>query len=210
MKHLIIIGAGGYGREVWAVAREAIGFGTAFDIKGFLDARPDALDRFADYAPVIGSPDTYVPEADDVFIAALGDIATREKCVKAVKARGGEFISIIHQSAWLGPHVTVGEGSFISNNVVLTADITVGDHVAIFQNTSIGHDTTIGDFSHIYAQCAIGGAVKIEDHVAIYPGARIVPRRTIGAHAVVGIGSVVILNIPSNTTVFGNPATPVR
>ncbi len=208
MKHLIIIGAGGFGRELWAVAREAVGYGTRFDIKGFLDARPDALDGFSGYAPIVGAPDTYAPEADDVFITALGDILARRRCVAAVEARGGRFISIIHKSAYLGPNVTVGEGALIANNVVLTADIAVGRHAAIFHNTSIGHDTALGDYSHVYAQCAIGGAVKVGEGAAIYPGARIVPRRTIGANAVVGIGSVVLRNVPAATTVFGNPASP--
>ncbi len=209
MKHLIIIGAGGFGREVWAVAHAAAGYGTDFDVKGFLDARPDALDGFAGYAPVLGAPETYEPQADDVFITALGDISTRRRCAAAVEARGGKFISVVHKSAWLGSNVTIGEGAFISNNVVLTADISVGRHVCIFQNTSIGHDAVLGDFSHVYAQCALGGAVKVGEGAAIYPGVSIVPRRTIGAGAVVGVGSVVLLNVPERTTVFGNPAAPV-
>ncbi len=209
MKHLIIIGAGGFGREVWAVAHEAVGFGTDFDIKGFLDARPGALDGFTGYAPIVGSPDTYEPQADDVFITALGDIPTRRRCAATIEARGGKFISIVHKSAWLGLNVAIGEGTFISNNVILTADISVGRHVCIFQNTSIGHDAVLSDFSHVYAQCALGGAVKVGEGAAIYPGSSIVPRRTIGANAVVGIGSVVLLNVPANTTVFGNPASRV-
>ena len=47
MKHLVIVGAGGFGREMFGAAREAIGFGNEFDIKGFLDAKPTALDGFA-------------------------------------------------------------------------------------------------------------------------------------------------------------------
>ena len=47
MKDLIIIGAGGFGRELFSAAREAVGFGEQFRIKGYLDANPSALDRFA-------------------------------------------------------------------------------------------------------------------------------------------------------------------
>ena len=47
MKHLVIVGAGGFGREMFGMAREAVGFGSEFDIKGFLDAKPTALDGFA-------------------------------------------------------------------------------------------------------------------------------------------------------------------
>ena len=209
MKHLIIIGAGGFGRELCAVAKDAVGYGTAFDVKGFLDGRPDALAGFAGYPPVIGAPESYEPGPDDVFISALGDIATRRRCVAMIESKGGAFVSVVHKSAWLGPNVTIGAGTFVSNNVVLTADISVGRHACIFQNVSIGHDAVLGDYSHVYAQCALGGGVRIGEGAAVYPGARIVPRRTIGDNAVVGIGSVVLLNVPAGVTVFGNPAAPV-
>ena len=209
MKHLIIVGAGGFGREMYGAARESVGFGTAFDIKGFLDARPDALSGFAGYPSVLGDPSTYVPQPDDVFITALGGIAARRRCAEALESRGAAFIAIVHRSASLGPNAVVGAGSFIAHNVTLTADVTVGRHACVFHNTSIGHDTVLGDFSHVYAQCAIGGAVKIGAGAAVYPGARVVPRRTLGADSVVGIGSVVLLDVAPGETVFGNPAKPV-
>jgi len=208
MKDLIIIGAGGFGRELFSAAREAVGFGEPFRVKGYLDANPAALDRFAGYPPIIGAPDDYAPRPDDVFITALGNIASRRRCVELIESRGGRFISVIHRSASLGQNVTVGPGSFIAHNVVLTADISVGRHADIFHGTEIGHDSTVGDFAHVYSLCSIGGGVRIGDGAAVYPGARIVPGRLIGNGAVVGIGSVVLLNVKPDTTVFGNPAAP--
>ncbi|MBO7483363.1 MAG: acetyltransferase [Kiritimatiellae bacterium] len=210
MKHLLIVGAGGFGREMFGAAREAVGYGTEFDIKGFLDARADALAGFQGYPPVVATPDGYEIGPDDVFITALGDIAARRRCAELIERRGGKFIAVVHRTASLGPGVRVGEGSFVAHNVVLTADVAVGRHACVFHNTSIGHDTTLGDFTHVYAQCAIGGAVRIGEGASVYPGARIVPRRTVGDGAVVGIGSVVVLNVPPRTTVFGNPAAPVE
>ncbi len=192
------------------VRREAVGFGTEFDIKGFLDARADALDGFPGYPPVMGDPSTYVPQPDDVFITALGSIAARRRCAEMLEARGGVFIAVVHRSASLGPNVTVGAGTFIAHNVVLTADVTVGRHACVFHCTSIGHDTVLGDYSHVYAQCAIGGAVRIGAGAAVYPGSQVVPRRTLGAGSVVGIGSVVMLNVAPGQTVYGNPARPVE
>jgi len=210
MRHLIIIGAGGYGREMFGAALGAVGCGTEFDVRGFLDGRPDALDGFPGYPPVLGGPETYEPQPDDAFIAALGNLESRRRCVRLVETRGGKFISVIHRSASLGPNVVVGEGSFIAHNVVLTADICVGRHAAVFHNTSIGHDSVLGDFTHVYAQCSIGGSVRIEEGASVYPGSVVVPRRTVGADAVVGAGSTVILNVRPGVTVFGNPAKPIK
>lgn len=210
MKHLVIVGAGGFGREMYGAALGSVGFGERFDVRGFLDARPGALAGFAGYPPVIGSPEDYEPEADDEFIVALGDLAARRRCADAIARRRGVFAALVHRTAYLGPNVTVGEGSFIAHNVVLTADVAVGRHTCVFHNTTIGHDTTLGDFSHVYAQCAIGGGVRIGGGASVCPGARIVPRRTVGDGAVVGVGAVVVLNVPPGVTVFGNPAAPVK
>lgn len=209
MKHLVIVGAGGFGREMFAAAREAVGFGTDFDIRGFLDARADALESFRGYPPVLGDPATYVPQSGDIFITALGDIASRRKCAEILAARGAEFATIIHRLATVGPNVTIGEGSFLAPGVTLTADISVGRHACVFHNSSVGHDSVLGDFSHVYAQCAVGGGVVIGEGVRVFPGSVIVPRRRLGADATVAAGSTVFLNVPSGTTVHGNPASPV-
>ena len=208
MKDLIIIGAGGFGRELCSAAREAIGFGEQFHVKGYLDVNPSALDRFSGYPPILGTPEDYAIQPNDVFITALGNIASRIRCAELIEKRGGTFISVIHRSASLGQNVTVGPGSFIAHNVVLTVDIAVGRHADIFHGTEIGHDSTVGDFAHVYSLCSIGGNVRIGTGAAVYPGARIVPNRSIGENAVVGIGSVVLLNVQPGTTVFGNPAAP--
>ena len=209
MKHLVIIGAGGYGREMYGAALGSVGYGTEFDVKGYLDGNADALNGFAGYPSIIGSPETYVPESDDVFITALGSLSSRRHCVKLIAERGGQFISIVHRTAFLGPNVMVGVGSFVAHNVVLTADVHVGEHVAVFHNASIGHDTVLEDYSHVYALCSLGGSVRLGEGAIVYPGSVVTPRKTIGAGAVVGAGSTVLLNVRDGVTVFGSPAKPV-
>ena len=210
MRHLVIIGAGGYGRETYGLAVGSVGYGIDFDVKGFLDARSDALAGFVGYPPVLGTPETYVPEADDVFITAIGNIASRRTCAESVAARGGRFIALIHRTATLGPNVAVGEGTLIAPNAFVSADARIGRHAAVFHGTSIGHDAVLEDFTHVYAQCSVGGGVRLETGACVYPGAVIVPRRTIGADAVVGAGATVILNVKRGETVFGSPARRVK
>lgn len=210
MNHLIIIGAGGFGREAYGIARESLGYGTEFDVKGFLDANASALDGFSGYPPVVGDPEGYEIREGDVFITALGSVAARRRCAEAVERRGGRFMALVHRSAFLGPNVIVGGGSLIAPGVSLTADVRIGRHADVFHNSSIGHDSSVGDFAHVYAQCAIGGGVRIGEGAQVYPGSVVVPRRSIGALAVVGAGSTVFLDVPAGVTVHGNPAAAVE
>ena len=210
MTNLIIIGAGGFGREMFGAAREAVGFGEQFRIKGFLDGNPAALDGFDGYPEIIGTPETYSIEPDDVFVTALGSIESRRRCAGMIESRGGAFIPIVHRSASLGPNITVGEGSFIAHNVVLTADVKVGRHSCVFHGTVIGHDTMLGDYSHVYSLASIGGGVRIGEGASVFPGAKVVPRVEIGEGATVGIGSTVVRDVAAGITVFGTPAERFR
>ena len=206
MQRLIIVGAGGYGREMYLSARESRGFGEEFEIAGFLDDNPDALGGRTGYPPVIGSVAQYAISPDDVFIVAIGDLSVRRRCAATLAARGARFRTLVHRNAQVGATVRLGEGVFVASGAVLTADVSVGAHTAVFHQAVIGHDVTIGEFAHVYALCAIGGGVEIGDGAAIYPGARIVPRRRIGKGAVVAIGSVVFRSVPAGARVAGNPA----
>lgn len=210
MKNLLIVGAGGFGRELAAAAPAALGYGETFTLKGFLDDHADALAGFTGYPPIVSTVRDYSPEVDDVFITALGDTAARAKCVRVLTEKGAVFISLIDRTARLGANVVVGAGCVIAAGAVLTADIRVGAHTCVFHNASVGHDTRIGSFAHIYAQVAVGGGVQIGDFARIYPGAVVVPRRKLGEGAVVGAGSVAFLDVPAHTTVMGNPAAPLE
>ena len=53
MKNLLIIGARGFGREIFNMAHDCNGFGSEFIIKGFLDDKKDALDNFNGYVPIM-------------------------------------------------------------------------------------------------------------------------------------------------------------
>lgn len=70
----------------------------------------------------------------------------------------------------------------------------------------IGHNVRIGKCVYIAAQTAIAGSSQIGDFTEIWMSAGIADYSKIGKDATVGIGSVVIKDIPEETSVFGNPA----
>lgn len=209
MKNLVIVGAGGFGREIASAAKTVVGYGTAFVLKGFLDANPSALDGFDGYPPVLGTPEDYAMAPDDVFFVALGNVTTRRRIVDLIAARGGRFLTLVHPMASLGDNVSVGEGSYIAHHAVLTADIVLGRNVCVFHQTVVGHDCRIGDCSHVSSQVFLGGGVRVGSEVVIHPGVKVAPFKRIGDGAVLGIGSVVIANVRERQTVFGIPAQPI-
>ncbi len=210
MKNLIIVGAGGYGREIYNAAQGCLGFGTEFVIKGFLDGNPAALDAFDGYPPILGAPETYTPQTDDVFFGALGNVKTRARCLKPLIEKGAHFQTLIHKEAVIYSHVQIGEGSYIAHHAWLSADVVIGKHSAVFCQAALGHDVRVGDFCHVSVGSFLGGGVRVDDFVTLHPHTKVVPRKTLHAGATVGIGSVVLGHVKADDTVFGSPAESIK
>jgi sugar O-acyltransferase, sialic acid O-acetyltransferase NeuD family len=206
MKQLLIIGARGWGRKGYDIAKASIEAGASFIVKGFLDDKADALAGYDNYPPIIGPVETYIIEEDDVFISALGDVNYKKQYADIILKKGGQFISLIHPTAILGNNAKIGRGCVIGAFANISCDTSIGDFVTFSIKAGIGHDSSIGNYSHIGGNCAISGFVTIGESVTMHPGCLVVPHRKIRDNAIIGTGSVVLGNVKPGVTVFGNPA----
>ena len=212
MKHLLIIGARGWGREVYATAQKTNEYLSGeFDVKGFLDDKSDALYGLGDsYPPILGSVESYEPQTDDVFFCAMGDSHWRKHYAEIVEAKGGRFISIIHPLAKINNTASIGEGSIITAYSIISDHVEVGRHVAIQSFSVLGHDAKIGDYSSIGAYVFMGGYTETGELSTMYTKSSIIPHKSVGNGSVVGFGSVVMRNVPDGMSVFGNPAVKIK
>lgn len=206
MRHLLIIGARGFGREVYNLYTACKNAGTDIDCKGFLDDKMTALDGYEKYPPIISSVEDYQICDDDVFVCALGDVHCKKKYVELIKSRGGTFISLIHPSVEIGSNTKIGDGCIIRYQSSISCDITIGDFVTIMGFCVIGHDAKVGNYSHLGAHCFMGGFSRIEESVVMHPGSRLLPHKIIRNNSIIGAGSVVVTNVKENTTMLGVPA----
>lgn len=209
MKNLIILGAGGFGREVYNSALESIGYGEEFEVKGFLDDNVHALDPFEGYPPILGTIDEYEPQEDDVFVCAVGVVKTRRMLSEKIIAKGGQFQSLIHKTAYIGRNTKVGEGCIILAGARIHCDVTVGKYVIVQPYSILGHDVQVGDWTLINALADCGGMSKVGEMVTLHTTSFILPQSVIEDGATVGAGSVVLRKVKAGMTVMGVPAKPV-
>lgn len=207
MKRLIIIGAGGFGREVLEWAMESEAFGREWEPAGFIDDRKDALQNTADVGlPVLGTTQDYAPQKDDIFIIGIGQPKLRAEMRQRFAERGAAFTRVIHRSCIIGRRVHIEPGVVLCPGTTLTCDIAIGANTALNLNCAVGHDAVIGSDCQISSFCDITGYVQLGNRVFMGSRASVIPGKSVGDGTTIGAGSVVVSNIPSNVTVFGNPA----
>lgn len=206
MKNLLIIGASGFGRDIYDMAKESIGYGTEFCIKGFLDFNVDALKDYPFYPQVISSEDDYYIQPDDVFVCALGDLKLKKKVTEKMLNRGANFYTLISKYALISPTAQIGSGCIIDHSVRIASGVNVDNYVLIQGMASLGHDVRIGRYTRIDPKVSCVGGVVIGNEVALHTMCVINHKVIVEDNAIVGALSFVIRKVKQGTTVFGSPA----
>lgn len=211
MKNIIIIGAGGFGREVqWLIDRINQKEHTWY-ILGYVD---DGIKKgtLIDGYPVLGGID-YLTECVEkvALVCAIGSVRTRKKVINAIKEMGKfEFPNLIDPSVYMSGRIEMGEGNIICTGNILTVDIKIGDFNIINLDCTVGHDAVVNSFVTIYPSVNISGCVTVGENTELGTGSHIIQGISIGHDTIIGAGAVVIRDIPDKCTAVGSPAKPIK
>ncbi len=208
-KNIIIVGAGGFGREVCGYAEDCIAAGAPWRIKGFIDDNATVLDDYDYPWPIVGCIADYAPQPDDAFLLAIGAPALKKKISERLLGRGAKFETLVHPTARIGRNVVVGQGCIFCPQVNITCDCVIGDFVILNAKSGCGHDARVGHWATFSAFCDVTGFCQVGEGVFLASGVSTVPSIKIGDWASVGINSSVVVNIKPGLSVYGNPAVPI-
>ncbi len=114
------------------------------------------------------------------------------------------------------PHlgvVRIGNNVVVGSNTVIVRgeleDTIVEKECRIGNLVNIGHNVSVGCSTVISSSTCIAGGTVIGHECNIAAGVTINAKIRIGNACQVGLGSVVVRNVPDRTSVFGNPARPL-
>ena len=209
MKKLLILGAGGFGREVHSWLTDWCKKNEDWEIAGFIDDNLNALDGFNDIPPVLFRISEYQPSKDEFVVCAIGNPQLKKSITQELRSRSVNFFTLQHPSAIVGSRVKIGIGTIICPNVVMTADISIGNFVTINAASTVGHDASIGDYSTLSGHCDVTGGARLEECVFMGSHAAVLPKIHIGSNACIGAGSIALRRVAPGSTVFGVPAKKI-
>lgn len=206
MKDLIIIGGGGFAKEVIWLANDC-----NRKVKGVLDDSVQTHNTQVQGATVLGDVSTWMNYKDCEFIIAIGSPRTRQKVLEKMLTFGEpDFATLIHPSVRLSNTVSIGEGSIICAGSILTADISLGKHNILNLNVTVGHECEFADYVTVAPMVAVSGNVKLQHLVEVGTGAVIRQGLELAEGSMLGMGGILTKNIPERMIYAGNPAKKLK
>lgn len=212
---VIIIGAGGFGREVADVI-EAVNASAAdpvWNLVGIVDDSPSETNlerlthRSIEYLGSLAA--AMASQSQAHYLIGIGNPDVRRDVAQQLDQAGFMAATLVHPAASLGSHVSLGSGTIVCAGVRVTTNITIGRHVHLNLNSTIGHDSTVGDYVSVNPLASISGDCVLEDSVLIGVSASVINGRTVEAGSIVGGGACVVKDVRAGSTVAGVPAKPL-
>ena len=204
---IVIVGAGGLGREVYCYLNDLIEIkNVEWKIKGFLDDKVSSLKEYGIDSPVFSTVSLFKPEPSDRVIVAVGDPVIRKKIVDSLVGRNVQFVSVVHPLAYVAKGAKIGPGCLIAPFAFVGPNSDIGSHTVLNAYASVGHDSNVGSFSVFSPYAAITGNVEVGTQVFFGTHTTVVPGRKIGELSKVAAGAVVMRDVPPFSLAVGSPA----
>lgn len=213
MEDLVIIGAGGFGQEVAWLVERVNAAGPRWNILGWIDDTPAKQGTAIGGYPVLGGVESVAKCAGASLVCAIGSAEAR----RSVLTRAEEhltaqprYATLIDPGAYMAPTAAVGAGSIVCAGSIVSVGVTIGRHVVVNWACTVGHDVVLRDYVTLYPSVNVSGKTGLGMCVEMGAGSRTIPAISIGANTIVGAGSTVVKDLPSDCTAVGSPAQPIK
>lgn len=206
---LVIIGCGGFGREVHDVVDAINAVTPTWEVVGYLDDAPSAANRALVQdrgSQVLGGLGELEALPASFAVVGIGDAAARRSIDDALTRAGWSSATLVHPAATLGHAVLLSPGVVVCAGARLTTHIHLGRHVHVDQAVTIGHDTSVGAYSRLNPQACVSGSVTLGEEVLVGASATILQGLSVSDGATVGAAACVVRDVPAGVTVKGVPA----
>jgi sugar O-acyltransferase (sialic acid O-acetyltransferase NeuD family) len=211
MKDLVIIGAGGLGKEVaWLVERmNQKSEDVKWNLLGFIDDNPTLKNKEINGYVVLGNCDYLINNLPDVeVVCAIASPKIRKSIIDKIDKR--VFPCLIDPSVLRSNYVKISQGCIICADVLMTVNVEVAEFTIIDRKCNIGHDSVIEEFSTLYPNVVLSGHTTIKTFVELGTNSCVIQGLTVGSNTIIGAGATVVKDIPNDCIAVGTPAIPIN
>ena len=191
-----LIGNGGHAREVMTQMNIKL---TRFVSDEYWEENDDKLLPLSKF-----DSDKYI------VMIAVANSKDREDIVKQLPANT-QYFTFIHPTAQImGNDITIGDGSFIGANSIITCNVEIGSHSILNRANHIGHDCRIGDYFSSMPGSIISGNVTIGDRFYIGTNSSVREKINICNDVTIGLNTGLVKDIKESGTYVGYPIKKIK
>lgn len=208
MRDIVIVGAGGFGREVYLWAKRLLESAN-YRFKGFIDDNPDSANNLPKHTKLLGAIQPGVNQyqilEDDRFIYAMGSIDNKREIITGMQNRGATFISLIHPTAVVAETAFIGQGVVICPFALISDQADLAEFVMVNCYASCAHDARVGRYSILSPYATLNGFVELGQEVFLGTHATVTAGKKVGDRSRISANSVAMTDVPSQSIVLGVP-----
>lgn len=215
MKQLIILGTGGNCLDIYdaALALNRQASQPVYECLGLLDDNRALHGQEISGLRVLGGLADAARFPDAVFVNGIGSPTSFWRKADILQGTGlplERFETIVHPQASVSSLAKLGRGVAVLPGVSIAACAEIGHHVILLQGSIISHHCHIGDYGCVASGACLSGNVEASPFCYIGANASVRNGIKLGTRSLVGIGAVVVEDVPDNHVVVGNPAKYLR
>ncbi len=215
VKKIVILGAGGICLDIYEtmLALNERAGAEIYRCAGLLDDNAALHGEEIYELKVLGPLALASQMRDCQFVFAIGSPGNfwkRRSILAKIGLQVERFETLVHPLACVSRYARLGAGSVVLAGTSIGAEASVGEQTILLQNAVVSHDCEVGPFGCFSPGSCLAGGVAIGESAYIGANASIRGGVKVGARSLVGMGSVVVQDVPENTVVAGNPARYLR
>jgi len=210
MKNIVIIGSGGFAKEVAFLIEDINKQKAKWNFLGYIDEKVGGSNG---KYKVFNNDDWLISIQEEISVVfGLGNPSLVARLVQKFRLNKKiKYPSLIHPNVigdW--DRIKIGEGNIICAGNIFTTDIQIGSFNVFNLDCTIGHDAVIGNYNVINPSVNISGGVDICNEVLLGTGSQVLQYKKITNKVIIGAGAVVTKNIEDMGVYVGSPAKKIK
>jgi sugar O-acyltransferase (sialic acid O-acetyltransferase NeuD family) len=214
VRKLVIIGAGGFAREVAWLVRDINRVEPKYEFMGYVVSDLSRVGEHDSQKEILGDYGWIEenPGKVDSLAIGIGTPSVRKSIAAELEARfpNLEWPSLAHPTAQFDRSSSqMGRGVIFCAGVIGTVNLAIEAFSLVNLSCTIGHEARIGAYGVLNPTVNISGGAYLGEEVLVGTGAQILQYVRVGDKATVGAGAVVTRDVLPGETVVGIPAKPL-
>ncbi len=199
---VVIIGAGGHGKEIAWNIRQMNAVSPSYEILGYCDDEKTAGEIVLG-APVLGTLEqvAHTYGSNLLYICGVAKNKVRPALVARAEKAGWTPTSVIHPSAVIAEDVQIGPGTYIAAGCYVGPGARLAPHALVNVIASVGHDVTLEEHTQICPGVKLSGGSKIGRGTFIGSNSVVAPGVEVGEWSTLSAATFAAADIPPRTLV---------